>query len=448
MQVKMKTIWTYLSEPLLFLFSYLGAVFFTLSGIFPAAFLILSSGCLLLYHRSVKKTGNILNPIGLYTLGLSLGEAVACLKLSRLSTVWSFDTWFCFGISWLFFYAGGVLSEELHKRCFSFVEKHESVEHSKGRDPESIRRYLRRLILFLLFVSTGCFVFEAIRLGFIPFFSFGVPHAYSYFHLPGVHYFTTLFVLIPALSVLYRGEEKRDFVYGLGILVPLALSILLVSRFQLMFSFFLAIFAKCSTSRALSFRKILPLLSFLLLVYVLITIFRSHSVSYLNSIFEMKNPDTPIFITQPYMYIANNYDNFNVMTRQLTEHSHGLKQLYPFLTLTGLKFFFPIRLGFQLFTTKEELTTVTILYDSWYDFGNAGVALFSLLLGFLASFCWNFAKDRLRNPFAVLIYTQFAFYLLFAFFTTWFSNPAVYFYFAVSVFAALCCRIWLFIFER
>ena len=38
-------------------------------------------------------------------------------------------------------------------------------------------------------VSALAFVFEAVKLGFIPMFSYGVPHAYSYFHVSGVHYF-------------------------------------------------------------------------------------------------------------------------------------------------------------------------------------------------------------------------------------------------------------------
>ena len=52
-------------------------------------------------------------------------------------------------------------------------------------------------------VSLGAFLAEALILGFIPFFVRGVPHAYSTFHITGVHYFTVSCVLVPALSVLY-----------------------------------------------------------------------------------------------------------------------------------------------------------------------------------------------------------------------------------------------------
>ena len=58
-------------------------------------------------------------------------------------------------------------------------------------------------------------------------------------------------------------------------------------------------------------------------VYVLLTVARRHDVTYLNSIFEMKYSEMPIFVTQPYMYVINNYENFNCMVAQLSEFTHG-----------------------------------------------------------------------------------------------------------------------------
>ena len=81
----------------------------------------------------------------------------------------------------------------------------------------------------------------------------------------------------------------------------------------------------------------------------------------------------PIFITQPYIYIANNYDNFNCLVEQLGRHSFGLKGLFPLWALTGLKFLFPSLVNFPLYVTKEELTTVTLFYDAYYDFGVFGM---------------------------------------------------------------------------
>ena len=169
----------------------------------------------------------------------------------------------------------------------------------------------------------------------------------------------------------------------------------------------------------------------LLPLYVILTVARSHDVAYLNGIFEMKDPATPIFITQPYMYIANNYDNFNCLVTELPAHSMGLKSLFPLWALTGLKFIKPELVDFPIYTTKEELTTVTLFYDAYYDFGVVGVFLFSAALGLFAAWLMDRA-ERAENPFWQLFYSQAALYFMLSFFTTWYSNPATWFYFAAT----------------
>ena len=44
--------------------------------------------------------------------------------------------------------------------------------------------------------------------GYIPLFN-SAPHAYSYFHISGVHYFTISCILIPALTVLYTKVTEK-----------------------------------------------------------------------------------------------------------------------------------------------------------------------------------------------------------------------------------------------
>ena len=43
----------------------------------------------------------------------------------------------------------------------------------------------------------------------------------------------------------------------------------------------------------------------------------------------MKNESTPIFITQPYMYIANNYENFNYLVEHLEQFAWGCGPCFP-----------------------------------------------------------------------------------------------------------------------
>jgi oligosaccharide repeat unit polymerase len=108
--------------------------------------------------------------------------------------------------------------------------------------------------------------------------------------------------------------------------------------------------------------------------------------------------------------------------------------LFPLFALTGLKFVFPELVSFPIYVTKEELTTVTLFYDAYYDFGIAGVAVFALILGAAAALLEHLvAREGRRLPVLYVFWAQFCFYLLFAFFTTWYSNPATWFYYGMTL---------------
>ena len=74
---------------------------------------------------------------------------------------------------------------------------------------QTAARWKGKLVVFVLAavalaaVSAGCFAIEAVYMGYIPLLLRGVPHAYSYFHVTGLHYLTVSCVLVPALSVIY-----------------------------------------------------------------------------------------------------------------------------------------------------------------------------------------------------------------------------------------------------
>ena len=109
--------------------------------------------------------------------------------------------------------------------------------------------------------------------------------------------------------------------------------------------------------------------------------------------------------------------------------------LFPLWAFTGLKFVAPVLVSFPLFVTKEELTTVTLFYDAYYDFGPAGMALFGAALG---AVCCLLVRWRSRGGSLAehLIYAQTAMYMALSFFTTWFSNPTTWFYLGMT--GAVC----------
>lgn len=401
---------------LVFFMSYIAS----LARLYYLSGLLLVLEAVYLYLHWVKETGNLTELRGLFTLAWVGGQGIACLKLSWLQKDWDYVTWICFFLIYIGFGIG--------------YEWGQRYDMGSGKELGKNRRQAERLlvcIVGLMLASVLCFLFEAVKLGFIPLFS-DKPHAYSYFHISGVHYFTISCILIPAITVLYRKVSERTgrkerIVLVMANVTAATVPILCVSRFQLLFAVGFAMVTYIMVNRKIRIRTIAGIALALIPVYVVLTVFRHHDIAYLNGIFEMKYEKTPIFITQPYIYVANNFENFNCMVEQLTKHTVGVRMLFPVFALTGLKFVFPKLTSSAVFLTKPELTTLTMFYDAYYDFGIIGVFLFAALVGGAAKWVMQVVKKS-GNPVVYLFYGQIAIYLALAFFTTWFSNPTTWFW--------------------
>ena len=413
----------------------------------PAGFCLMGAA-LWLYISDYRRSGCLVHLRGLFSLFWIGGQGVACLKLSRLQVPWSPITWICFFLAYSVFYLTFAwLSGEISLGGKRRSPAWPAARTQGGKPLGGVSGAgLFECLLGVTAVSLAAFCFEAWYLGYIPFLVRGVPHAYSYFHVTGVHYFTVSCVLAPALGVLFfvtdrgRSGQAKRLLAAAAVLIALAIPILCVSRFQLILAVALAVFVYILWEGSFPLAWGAGLAVLMVAAYAVLTVARSHDVAYLNGIFERKNESTPIFITQPYMYIANNYENFNYLVEHLEQFAWGMRSLFPLWALTGLKFVMPSLANYPILVNKEELTTVTLFYDAYYDFGAAGVILLSGILG-AVSFLLMRKLSRMQNPVDYLFYAQIGVYLSLSFFTTWFSNPTTWFYLAVTAALWLYCRI-------
>lgn len=380
------------------------------------------------YHYGM--TRQVLQMEGVFALFWTGGAGLSAFKLSRLAGHWSPVTFLCIAGVYVFF----VLGYELWLYRLQKKRKGTTARSGKLLTKEELAKKVLISIYVILIVSVVCFLVEA-SVCEIPLFS-DKPHAYSYFHISGVHYFTVTGIFGLPLAVIYKNVKGRltkgEWLRLIALCaVSLSIPVLCVSRFQLMLAVFLAMCVEFCMEPRVKLRYLIACVVLLIPAYALLTVARNHDVAYLNGIFEMKNPAMPIFITQPYMYVANNYDNFNCLVTGLESHTMGLRQLFPLFALSGLKFIYPQLVSFPLYITKAELTTVTMIYDAFYDFGVIGVFGFGLILGI---FCCAVAEKSRegRNPVAYLFYGQIVMYLVFSFFTTWYSNPTTWFWLVIT----------------
>ena len=421
-----------------YVIGYIASYLFAASGHYYLSGAVLILCAAALYAYDYVRTENLINLRGLFALFFVGGEGISCLKLSYLQTDWELQTWICFFLA----FTGVWVSYELFSKG---SQRHPEKKKISDIPVLSINADRARIFIYILSaVSLVAFLLEAFILGFVPLFTKGVPHAYSYFHISGVHYFTVSCVLIPAMSVIWffekfdltkirtvnKKEKTQIVTVAVCDLIALAIPLLCVSRMQFIFAVVFAIFTYIfNEKKKLPIKYILIAVAVLIAAFGLLTIARSHDADYLNSIFEMKI-NLPVDISRIYIYIANNYDNFNCLVRDLPAHTLGLRILFPLWALTGLKFLVPSLVNFPIYVTKEELTTVTLFYDYYYDYGAAGVFIAALIIGIAAYLLEQYTVNRKA---AGIIYSQIALYAVLSFFTTWLSNPTTWFYFGVSI---------------
>lgn len=397
-------------------------MYYTFSHYFTG--IVLLSLAVLIYMWRYHITSNLMDAQGIYALSWIGGQGLACLQLSRLQQEWEILTWLSFGVAYIGFtfafrYKNTLCDSKIRIKCKS------------GYENAAIP--LQHCMIGLCLISLAAFLIEYYIVGFIPLFA-DFAHAYSYFHVSGVHYFTVSCIFIPALSVLYffsSESRKNVFLIIVSNIGAFAIPILCVSRFLLVFEVGFALIVYFLLTPHIRWRMFVCIGIALVSGYIVLSVFRNHDVEYLSGVFEMKDSQIPIFVSQPYIYIVNNYENFNCLVSNHIDHTWGLKMLFPVFALSGLKFVFPELVNFPIYITKSELNTYTMFYDSYYDFGVLGVMFLALIIGFVCK--WIYYKmNENNNPIWLLLLGQILLYLGLSFFTTWFSLATTWFWFILT----------------
>ena len=396
------------------------------TAVYPLAGLLL--GALALFHfvRGAARAGMWASLEGIFLLSWIGGQALAQLRLSRLQVVWGVRMWVLLYLTVFFFVLAAQAAGPDPRRG-----------GSKKKQTDSLSAvYLGRAAVVLALTALVSLMIEYARLGFLPIFA-SEPHAYFYFHIKGLHYITVSAIYVPALAVLYREQQKKeklpasvlDKLVAAAACIALLIPVVLVSRYQLFYAVFFAVVCYLASGENLTRRAVIILLLAAVCGYAVLTVLRRHDIEYLNGIFEPRWAHMPIFITQPYMYIVNNYENLNCLVEKLQTHAHGVRSLAPLWALTGLKDTMP---ELPVFKTKSELSTLTVFYDAYYDFGYAGVCILSAAFGWVAVKVRKLIASS-ANPVSLFLYGQLAVYYALSFFMPFTSDLSVWFGFFLTL---------------
>lgn len=426
-----------------FVVSFSTAVTLSKGGQHGAACLLLLCTAIILYVCFWNENKNWVEMRALLSLFWIGGIGITVLQLSNWQTDWNNRTWISLGlfyIVFIWFYKVGIL---VWKKYFEKrIQKQETLINNRVLEKRVNQRVYNTIVIVAI-ISMACFLIEVVILGYIPIFS-KETHAYNTFHVTGIHYFTFSCMMVHPLTVIYilrmpkewKKKWKQILVCNV---MALSIAIMCVSKFQFALTIMLPVIIFLVQVPKINWKKIFPaVVSVGVLavgIMVIMVYCRNYESGYLDSIFDMKNPDMPILFQYVYMYIANNFENLNCLITTMEEeaiaYTGGMRMLFPAFALTGLKFVFPQLVNYPAYVVVTELNTLTILYDAYYDFGFVGVALFGVVLGITCAVVSEWTKKG-ENPIRYLFYGQIAMYQILSFFSTWYSNPTTWFWFVIT----------------
>ena len=413
---------------------FLSLLFYYFKHNFVASILMILLA-IFLYYVDYKKTKRIINVRGLFALGFVGGFGISLLKLSVLSSDYSLKTIITVYTAYFSLYLGTYFCRDKGIVIFNVAKK---------------TKPLSLIVVLLTAITFITFWIEVYILKFIPLFTKDTPHAYSTFHVFMLHYITSLYIFIPSFAIANYYMEGKNSKVGIicSYVYVVALAMIMVSRSQLIMSLVLSIFTfvvynkNYITNKLINKKNVcLTVIAIivLMIIYVFITINRAHDIAYLNGIFEMKNENTPIFITQPYMYIAHNFENLNYMINNIEKLGFGFGRrcLLPLFTLTFVKKIFPTVAMAPTYVIKEELSTLTLIYDFYYDFGIIGVIVFCFIIGYVGKMLENYVyklMDEKYHTYLTILFSLLCYYMLFSFFQTYFSLTETLVYIIILIF--------------
>ncbi len=417
------------------------------AGAGAAAGIILIAEAVILGIYFYRKDGCLVSFRLLLSVFWIGGEGLAAFRLSNLHPKWTTAAWLSFAVFYFVFLLGYDLAECRKKKSIRFEMRLNRLTGA-GRAEQSQDAFLKKVfhcIIIMTVVPLIAFVFEAAVLGYIPLFSTET-HAYDHFHITGVHYFTVSSIFVPALSVIWLldggwqiRDSKKIWVLILCNLLAVMIPVMCISKFQFALAMMLPAILFLLMRPHISGKYLAAGFGIMFVVLggaaVVMTLSRHYEPGYLNSVFEMRDESMPVMFQYVYMYIANNYANFNELTKAIgsgeISFAWGMKELFPVFALTGMKFVFPELVHYPAPVTKDTLNTLTIIYDAYYDFGIAGVTVFAVLLGIVCAKLRMMTQKRC-NPIAYLFYGQIAMYVMLSFFSAWFTVPTTWFWLVIT----------------
>lgn len=388
-----------------------------------------------IFVYTILKKRDFLSPATTFSIVMLFAFFLHSLQLSKMQTDYGVESLLVVLSALASFWIGSKLSK---------------VVKSKRKKPKyGLNKRRFKIMFYLLFLAVvGSYFVTWAILGAPPLLS-KVDRA-TYF-VSGIG---TIYLLIDSLSFMAIYDWFGDKILGkkslLVLLVIILMMITVSNKFQIFALLCQGLILYNVEKKKVKLKYIALLLLLVLLIFVAFYsyiydgMYISSDALYLET--GMKLPSNLSFLTEPYLYVAYNFDNlFNYMFNASNiVFGHGYFVTHGLMESANLtSFMVPDHQTLDILWSNNLghwwLTTGTFFREFYQDFGMFGILFGTGIIGFICGKAYNSVKKNI-NIFNTYLYTICMVSILFAFFTNNFIAVKTLVNIACMYFVYWVCR--------
>jgi oligosaccharide repeat unit polymerase len=371
---------------------------------------------------SMKKDVDIFSPARIFTITWTLVFGITEMKLSALQYEWSMTSWLLVLVGPLSVLLGIFI-------VYVINSDHEMLtigqRRQKAKQIQINSRPLYLLIWLLLLLYFFSYSSTAIVKGFVPMFSAKGAILRTQFSLFGIGLFINTVPMIVFFSLLYmilcKPNIRKKIVLVSIVLITLISYAFLLQRFILLMTVVCCLVLLYYTTPKVNIRNMTVFLLVVVGIFYLVSTLRAGKLlnTYVYIMSKMRVPIGYAFITEPYMYIVMNLENFAHSIEMHEQFSYGYYTFEFFMAITGLKHlmsdYFSMNATPYL---SNAFNTYTAFWTYYRDFGPVGLFLISLFGGYCVGSVY-YAICRYPTLLGIAMYCVMVFILMLSFFVNY-----------------------------
>ncbi|HXG05755.1 MAG TPA: O-antigen polymerase [Nitrososphaera sp.] len=373
----------------------------------------------------LRRNADPLSPGKLFLFVWSITLGTTELKLSALQHTWSPIGWAVLSLGIGSFLAGTfvvyVIHLDAHLLSLDMIRK-----RVRDRQLDERRAFKGIVLLFLCYAVSYLIIYQV--KGFLPISSLQDAMRRTEFQLFFFGIFLHMVVPILFFSVAYYFLVRASAAHKTVVIIIAVMAFLsyalLLSRYQLIMALVVSGVLLYYATTAIRWWKVLSVFGLALFVSLAILTHRSGELVHLFlwKTSKMTVPASLAFVTEPYMYVSMNLENFVRGVERIEYFTGGLLTSDFLLALVGLKHALRSYFGIEsLPYLISGYNTYTSFWTYYRDFGLPGLVIIEFLLGSLAAILYY----RLRLDPSIGRITAYAFavfVIMFSFFINILSN--------------------------